>query len=204
MLCFGRGEDPGETEPLHHPHRRTEISEPGLGGQSQSAGWLEGLHQVSGCTPSSSPILRIAPLAQAGSANASNAILVARSRSPSGYFLKSHDSDPSVSSLPPSNPGRFICMQPLEGPPGHGPSSPLSGRAPAPPHRSSTYLLKLWPRSPGAAKTVFVRRSPARQREGRAGIEGLAPQQDAVPGGQHRRALANVVHSRHIRLQFHH
>ena len=30
---------------------------------------------------------------------------MARSRSSSGYFLKSHDSDPSVSSLPPSNPG---------------------------------------------------------------------------------------------------
>ena len=41
----------------------------------------------SGWTPSYSPILRIAPLARAGSASASNAILVARSRSSSGYFF---------------------------------------------------------------------------------------------------------------------
>ena len=35
-------------------------------------------------------------------------VLVARSPSSSEYFLESHDSDPSVSSLPPSNPGRFM------------------------------------------------------------------------------------------------
>ena len=43
--------------------------------------------RASGWTPSSSAILRIAPLAYAGSASASNAILVARSRSSSGYFF---------------------------------------------------------------------------------------------------------------------
>ena len=59
---------------------------------------------ASGRTPSSSPIRRIAPLARAGSANASNA----RPRGPSGYLLESHDSDPYLASLPPSNPGRFI------------------------------------------------------------------------------------------------
>ena len=69
--------------------------------------FLTQVRRASGWTPSSSAILRIAPLARAGSANASNAILVARSRSSSGYFLESHDSEPSVSSLPPPNPGRF-------------------------------------------------------------------------------------------------
>ena len=69
--------------------------------------FLTQVRRASGWTPSSSPILRIAPLARAGSANASNAILVARSRSSSGYFLESHNSDPSVSSLPPTNPVPF-------------------------------------------------------------------------------------------------
>ena len=69
--------------------------------------FLTQVRRASGWTPSSSAILRIAPLARTGSANASNAILVARSRSSSEYFLESHDSDPSVSSLPPSNPRRF-------------------------------------------------------------------------------------------------
>ena len=45
------------------------------------------LHSSRTSFSSSSPILRIAPLARAGSANASNAILVARSRSSSGYFF---------------------------------------------------------------------------------------------------------------------
>ena len=49
--------------------------------------FLTQVRRASGWTPSSSAILRIAPLARAGSANASNAILVARSRSPSGYFF---------------------------------------------------------------------------------------------------------------------
>ena len=49
--------------------------------------FLTQVRRASGWTPSSSPILRIAPLARAGSASASNAILVARSRSSSGYFF---------------------------------------------------------------------------------------------------------------------
>ena len=79
---------------------------PGLRPPSTWA-FLTQVRRASGWTPSSSPILRIAPLARAGSANASNAILVARSRSSSGHFLKSHDSEPSISSLPLTNPGRF-------------------------------------------------------------------------------------------------
>ena len=70
--------------------------------------FLTQVRRASGWTPSSSAILRIASLARAGSANTSNAILLARSRSSSEYFFMSHDSDPSVSSLPPTNPGRFI------------------------------------------------------------------------------------------------
>ena len=83
---------------------------PGLRSPSTWA-FLTQVRRASGWTPSSSPIRRIAPLARAGSAGASNAILVARSRSSSGYFLKSHDSDPSVSSLPPSNQGRLKQVQ---------------------------------------------------------------------------------------------
>ena len=63
--------------------------------------------RASGWTPISSVILRIAPLARAGSASASKVILVARSRSSSGYFLESHGSDPYLASLPPQTPGRF-------------------------------------------------------------------------------------------------
>ena len=49
--------------------------------------FLTQVRRASGWTPSSSAILRIAPLARAGSANASSVILVARSRSSSGYFF---------------------------------------------------------------------------------------------------------------------
>ena len=49
--------------------------------------FLTQVRRASGWTPSSSAILRIAPLARAGSANASNAILVARPRSSSGYLV---------------------------------------------------------------------------------------------------------------------
>ena len=52
-------------------------------------------------------ILRIAPLARAGSASVSNA----RPRGPLAQLIRvprlSHDSDPYLASLPPSNPGRF-------------------------------------------------------------------------------------------------
>lgn len=47
------------------------------------------------------------PLDRSGSAPASNAIRVARSRSSNEYFLESHGSDPYLASLPPQTPGRF-------------------------------------------------------------------------------------------------
>ena len=70
--------------------------------------FLTQVRTASEWTPSSSPILRIAPLARVlGQPTRPTPVLVARPRSPSGYFLESYDSDPSTSSLPPSNPGRF-------------------------------------------------------------------------------------------------
>ena len=73
--------------------------------------FLTQVRRASGWTPSSSAILRIAPLARAGSANASNARPRGSLAQLIGVLLLSHDSDPSVSSLPPSNPGRFrLCF----------------------------------------------------------------------------------------------
>ena len=69
--------------------------------------FLTQVRRASGWTPSSSAILRIAPLARAGSANASNARPRSSLAQLIGILLLSHDSDPSVSSPPPSNPGRF-------------------------------------------------------------------------------------------------
>ena len=64
--------------------------------------------QILGWTPSSSATRRIAPLSRTGAASASSA----RPRGPLsqliGVPLLSHGSDPSVLSLPPSNPGQFI------------------------------------------------------------------------------------------------
>ena len=83
---------------------------PGLRPPSTRA-FLTQARRASGWTPGSSAILRTAPLARAGSASASKA----RPRGPLpqliGVLLLSHDSDPSVSSLPPSNPGRFTAHQ---------------------------------------------------------------------------------------------
>ena len=65
-----------------------------------------GAQSLGGGTPSSSPILRTAPLARAGSTSASNARPRGSLPQLIEVFSLSHNSDPSVSSLPP-NPGRF-------------------------------------------------------------------------------------------------
>nr|WP_245690541.1 hypothetical protein [Actinomyces ruminicola] len=64
----------------------SDVVVPGLAPASISA-FLTQVRSASGWTPSSSAILRIAPLDRSGSRRASTAILVARSRSSSGYFL---------------------------------------------------------------------------------------------------------------------
>ena len=83
---------------------------PGLRPPSTWA-FLTQVRRASGWAPSSSAILRIAPLARAGSAGASNARPRGSLAQLIGILLLSHDSDPSVSSPPPIKPGAIHIVQ---------------------------------------------------------------------------------------------
>ena len=69
--------------------------------------FLTQVRRASGWTPSSRRSCGSRPWPAPGQPAPPTPVLVARSRSSSGYLVCPNDSDPYLASLPPSNPGRF-------------------------------------------------------------------------------------------------